>query len=322
MTPVAVPETPRMRGGPGAGTRGSSRLGLGCAPIGNLFAAVPDDDARATVDAAWERGVRFFDVAPLYGHGLAERRLGAALTSHERDAFVVSTKVGRLLRPVDGPPADSLFVDVPAVEPVFDFSRDGVLRSVEASLDRLGLDRLDVVHVHDPDDHAAEALAGAFPTLVGLREEGVVGAVGCGMNQWELLARFVAEVDLDVVLLAGRYTLLDRSGAGLLAACADRGVGVVLGGVFNTGLLVDPDHAPTYDYAPAPGELVDRALRMRDVCTHHGVSLPAAALGFGLRHPAVSSVLVGARSADEVHQAVDAATTAVPDELWATLDAV
>lgn len=297
-----------------------TRLGLGCAALGNLFSAVSDADARATVDAAWQVGIRFFDTAPLYGHGLSERRLGEALRGRPRGDFVVATKVGRLLVPAATTP-ESIFVDVPSLEPVFDFSREATLASIEASLERLGLDRLDVVHVHDPDDHAAEALAGAFPALCALRDQGVIGAVGCGMNQVGLLRRFVDEVDLDGVLLAGRYTLLDRAGADeLLPVCHDRGIAVVLGGVFNSGILADPDNAPTFDYRPAQAALVERARAMRDVCQRRGITLPAAALQFALGHPGVTSVIVGARSAEEI--VTDAAWMAedLPDDLWEELD--
>lgn len=305
------------------GSRGPvvTRLGLGCAPLGNLFAPVSEHDAAATVEAAWQAGVRFFDTAPLYGHGLSERRLGTALSRYRREEFVVATKVGRLLQPPVGTPPVSIFADAPALEPVFDFSRDGVLRSIEASLQRLGLDRIDVVHVHDPDDHEAEALAGAFPALLELREHGVVQAVGCGMNQTEMLDRVVERVDLDCVLLAGRYTLLDRRGAdSLLPRCQERNVGVIIGGVFNSGLLADPDANPTFDYAPAPSALADRARRMRASCERHGTRLPAAALQFALRHPAVTSVVVGARSAAEIRDDVDDAHTPLAPDLWAELE--
>lgn len=298
-----------------------TRLGLGCAPLGNLFQAVADDDAAATVDAAWDAGWRLFDTAPLYGHGLSERRLGAALAGRPRDEYVLSTKVGRLLRPpAAGSTVETIFVDAPDLDPVFAYSRDAVLRSIDESLERLGVDRIDVVHVHDPDDHEQAALDGAFPALIELREQGVVGAVGCGMNQWQMLDRFVDRVDLDCVLLAGRYTLLDPSGGDeLLPHCLDRGVGVVIGGVFNSGLLADPDERATYDYASAPIHLVAQARAMAQVCTAHGVSLTAAALQFALDHPAVTSVLVGARSAAEVHSDATAAAAALPDDLWAEL---
>ena len=298
-----------------------TRLGLGCAPLGNLFQAVADDDAVATVDAAWDAGWRLFDTAPLYGHGLSERRLGAALAGRPRDEYVLSTKVGRLLRPpAAGSTVATIFVDAPDLDPVFAYSRDAVLRSIDESLERLGVDRIDVVHVHDPDDHEQAALDGAFPALIELREQGVVGAIGCGMNQWQMLDRFVDRVDLDCVLLAGRYTLLDPSGGDeLLPHCLDRGVGVVIGGVFNSGLLADPDERATYDYASAPIHLVAQARAMAQVCTAHGVSLTAAALQFALAHPAVTSVLVGARSAAEVHSDATAAAVALPDDLWAEL---
>jgi D-threo-aldose 1-dehydrogenase len=298
-----------------------TRLGLGCAPLGNLFAAITDDQAKATVDAAWDAGIRLFDTAPLYGQGLSEIRLGRALHGRPREEYTLSTKVGRLLRDVPDGPWPSIFVDAPELEPVFAYSRDDTLRSIEESLDRLGVDRLDIVHVHDPDDHEDEALRGAFPALLRLRDQGVIGAVGCGMNQWEMLSRFVERVDLDCILLAGRYTLLDRSGADrLLPRCLERRVDVYLGGVFNSGLLADPDANTTYDYVTASPEVIARARAMRAACERHGISLAAAAIQFGLAHPAVTAVLVGARSADEVRADVADAAVHIPDELWGELD--
>ena len=297
-----------------------TRLGLGTAPLGNLFSTVTDADADATVDAAWDGGIRFFDTAPLYGHGLAERRLGRALAARPRDEFVIATKVGRLLRPSSGTSAPGIFTEVPDLEPVFAYSRDDTLRSIEASLERLGLDRVDVVHVHDPDDHEAEAMIGAFPALIELRDQGVIGAVGAGMNQWEMLDRFVQRVDLDCVLLAGRYTLLDRSGADvLLPRCAGRGVGVVIGGVFNSGLLADPDANTTYDYVASSDSLQARALELQERARSGGVTLRAAALQFALTHPAVSSVVVGARTALEVHDDLADAEVAIPPSLTTEL---
>ncbi len=296
------------------------RLGLGTAPLGNLFTAITDDEATATVAAAWNGGVRFFDTAPQYGHGLSETRLGVALAGYPRDQFVLASKVGRLLRRVEPRPA-SAFIDIPDVDPVFDFSRDGVLRSIEESLTRLGADRLDIVHVHDPDEHEAEALATAFPALIELREQGVIGKVGCGMNQAEMLSRFVERVDLDCLLLAGRYSLLDRKGAALLEQCAARGVEVIIGGVFNSGLLARPEVGATFDYAAAPAALVEQAREMQSVCGEFGVALPAAAVQFALRHPAVGVVLVGARSAEEIEADVAYADTSLPDELWPALEA-
>jgi D-threo-aldose 1-dehydrogenase len=291
-----------------------TEVGLGTAPLGNLFEPLDDDQATATVAAAWETGIRYFDTAPLYGHGLAETRLGAALRGYRRDAFVVSSKVGRLLRPDED--CDPGIFRVPrALAPRFDYSRDGVLRSVDESLIRLGLDRLDVVLVHDPDDHEQEALDGAFPALLELRDQGIVRAIGSGMNQSEMLARFVSRVDLDCVLLAGRYTLLDRSGVGLLDDCAARGVGVIIGGVFNSGILARVDAGATFDYAPATVETRHRASVLGETCARHGVPLPAAALDFALQHPAVSTVVVGARSPGEIRDDVAWARAAIPQAL-------
>lgn len=298
-----------------------TRLGFGGAPIGNLFTPVADAEAAAAVDAAWQHGVRFFDTAPLYGHGLSERRLGAALRARPRAELAIATKVGRLLVADDDPPADG-YVATPPYRPVFDFSYDATLRSLSASLERLGLDRVDVLHVHDPDDHAEEALRGAFRALVRLREEGVVRAIGCGMNQADLLARFARELDLDCVLLAGRYTLLEQPAlAELLPICAARGVSVIAAGVFNSGLLADPSPAATYDYAPAPAALVERARRLAAVCARHGVSLKAAALRFPLAHRAVACVLTGARSAAEMRENASLFAAPIPLALWDALRA-
>ena len=235
---------------------------------------------------------------------------------------MLSTKVGRVLRPAGAERPATIFTDVGDLEPEFDFSRDGILRSLEESLERLGLDRVDVVLVHDPDDHEDDALRHAFPTLLGLRDEGAIAQVGCGMNQHAMLGRFVERVDLDCVLLAGRYSLLDRSGGELLAQCAARGVDVVIGGVFNTGVLVDPDAHPTYDYTAAPDDVLDRARRLQAVCAAHGIALGAAALQFALRHPAVTTVLVGARSAAEVELDVGFAQTPIPDAVLEEIAAI
>lgn len=294
-----------------------TRLGFGAAPIGNLFAAVGDDDAAAAVEAAWRAGVRFFDTAPLYGHGLSERRLGAALAARHRDDVVVATKVGRLLVPDAGPPPDDGFVATPPLRPVFDFSWDATWRSLDESLARLGIDRVDLLHVHDPDDHAEEALGGAFPALRALRSQGVVRAIGAGMNQSALLARFVREAEVDCVLLAGRYTLLEQPAlADLLPLCAERGVSVIAAGVFNSGLLADPSPHATYDYRPAPPAAVERARRLAAICARHDVSLKAAALQFPLAHPAVACVLSGARSAAEIEENARLFATPIPGALW------
>lgn len=295
-------------------------LGLGCAPIGNLYSVVSDEDAAATVSAAYEAGIRYFDTAPLYGHGLSERRLGAVLRRFPRDDYVISTKVGRLVRDDSASPGRRGVFEGVRGEVEWDFSADGVRRSIDESLERLGMDRVDIAFVHDPDDHEPEALAGAFPALVSLRDQGVLRAVGCGMNQTAMLERFVERVDLDCILLAGRYSLLDRSGADrLLPLCAERGVGVVLGGVFNSGVLADPVPGRTYDYAEAPKEILRRAERMRRACDGAGVPLPAAALSHSAGHPAVTTVVIGARNRAELSQDLAAADTPVPAELLASL---
>ncbi|TXK38578.1 aldo/keto reductase [Nonomuraea sp. C10] len=296
------------------------RVGLGAAPIGNLFSAVTDEQARATVDAAWESGVRLFDTAPHYGLGLSERRLGAALRG--RSGYVLSTKVGRLLVPSSSVRRDTQGFDVPGdFERVWDFSRDGVLRSLEESLERLGLPGVDLALIHDPDDHLDQALSEAYPALAELRSQGVVKAIGVGMNQWRAPLRFVRETDLDVVMLAGRYTLLDQSGLPLLDACASRGVRVLAAGVFNSGLLATPEPSGTYDYHPAPPELVDRARRIASVCAAHGVTLPRAAMAFPLRHPATAAIVLGARSPGEVRTNAASMERPVPGALWSELRA-
>jgi len=299
-----------------------TQLGLGTAPLGGLFEAVADDEAHRVVEAAWNAGIRFFDTAPLYGHGLAELRLGAVLSSKPRDEFVLATKVGRLLRAGAPPEPGQAYQGVPPVNPIFDFSYDGVMRSVEESLSRLGLDRIDVLHIHDPDDHFEEALTGAYRALDRLRAEGSIRAVGAGMNQSEMLVRFAREANFDCFLLAGRYTLLDRSGAAeLLPLCAERRIAIIAGGVFNSGILADPRPGATFNYTTAPPELVRRAAKLKAVCDRAGASLKAVAIQFPLRHPAVATVLTGCRSVAEVEQNIQAFQADIPDELWPVLDA-
>lgn len=274
------------------------------------------------VEAAWQAGIRFFDTAPLYGHGLAERRLGEVLRTKPRNEFVLATKVGRLLREGAPPDPSQSYKGVPAVNPVFDFSYDGVMRSVEESLTRLGLDRVDVLHIHDPDDHFDEALTGAYRALDRLRKEGSIKAVGAGMNQAEMPARFAREADFDCFLLAGRYTLLDRTGAlELLPLCEERGIAIIAGGVFNSGILANPGPGATFDYRAAPADLVRQAERLHATCERHGVELKAAAIQFPLRHPAVASVLTGCRSVAEVEENVRMFQVPIPDALWPELNA-
>jgi D-threo-aldose 1-dehydrogenase len=300
-----------------------TELSFGGAAIGGLYTPVSEDDARAAVDAAWDGGIRTFDTAPHYGLGLSERRLGDALRHRPRDQYVISTKVGRLLEPVlpaaDGTVGlDTEGFAIPARHVRrLDYSADGVRRSLEASLGRLGLDRVDIALIHDPDDHGEQALREAYPALERLRAEGVVGAIGVGMNQTAMLTRFVTDTDVDAVLVAGRYTLLDRSAArDLLPAALRRGVAVLAGGVFNSGVLAAPGAGATYNYRPAPEEVIAEATRLAQACARYGVPLRAAAARFPLTHPAVASVLIGARSAAEISEALRLRALDIPAALW------
>lgn len=301
-----------------------SELGFGGSTIGNLSRPIDDDTATAAVDAAWDAGVRYFDTAPHYGLGLSERRLGRALAARPRDRYVLSTKVGRLLEPNDRPTGSDLpaggFAVPDGLRRVFDFSRTGVLRSLESSLDRLRADRVDIVLIHDPDapEHAEQAITQAVPALLKLRDEGVVGAVGLGMNECATPLRAVHETDIDVVMIAGRWTLLDRSAAPLLDACLERGVAVLAAAPYNSGVLAAdrPDRTARYQYRTVDAAMLDRALELAERLTAHGVRLPCAAVQFALRHPAVASVVVGMRSARQVISTVQAFRTPVPDAAW------
>ncbi len=298
-----------------------TQLGLGTAPLGGLFTHVEDDVASAVVRSALDAGLAYVDTAPLYGHGTAERRVGAALAGVDRSTFVLSSKVGRLI--VDNPAGNADgYIDRGATEATFDYTRDGIHRSLEESLVRLGLDSVDILYIHDPDDHEDEALTVAYPALNELREQGIVKAIGAGMNQSRIPTRFVRETDVNAILLAGRYTLLDQSGnEDLLPACLERGASVVIGGVYNSGLLADPKPGATYDYAEAPPELVKRAQELGEICASHGVPLKAAAIQFPLAHPAVATILTGARSVDELDENITMMEYEIPDALWSDLAA-
>lgn len=305
-----------------------SDVGFGGAPIGNLYKPVSDEDALAAVRAAWDGGARYFDTAPHYGLGLSERRLGAALRDQPRDEYVLSTKIGRLLVDNPAPTGSDLAVGGFAVPDTLtrrrDYSRDGVRRSLDGSLDRLGMDRVDIVYVHDAEDHLEQALREAVPALVELREEGVIGAIGAGMNMVEPLVRFVTETDVDAVMLAGRWTLADRTGEPLLAACAERGISLVAAAPFNSGLLSRPYPADDahFDYEPAPADVLDFARRLAAACDAAGTTLPQAAMQFALRYPAVPTVVVGMRTATQSSANLAWATTPVPAALWDELTAL
>ncbi|MFZ5710039.1 MAG: aldo/keto reductase [Pseudomonadota bacterium] len=313
-----------------------TELGFGCAPVGNLFRAVADDEADAAFEAAWASGVRYFDTAPLYGLGLSETRLNRFLRTKPRDAYVLSTKVGRLLRacPPDRRDTPGKWVDVPARNEVYDYSYDGVMRSLEFSLERLGLYRVDILYAHDldmfthgskeaMDRRLAEFMSGGYRALLKLRDEGVIGAFGAGLNEWEPCRWLAERGDFDIFLLAARYTLLDQSSLdSFLPLCAERGIGVVIGAPYNSGILaLGATPGVTFNYAPAPQWAMERTAKIEAVCARHGVRLVDAAFRFPLLHPAVVSVIPGGRNAAEAEANARAAAAAIPPALWADLKA-
>jgi D-threo-aldose 1-dehydrogenase len=307
-------------------------LGFGGAPLGNLFRPIPEADAVGAVAEAYAAGVRYFDTAPLYGHGLSERRMGEVLRGHPREGYVLSTKVGRWLEPCE--PAEAgggAYVGIPPFRIVYDYSAAGARRSLEASLGRLGLDRVDILYVHDIDVRThgadgqparqAEALAGAWPALRQLREEGIVRAIGLGVNEWPVCQALAEVSDPDVFLLAGRYTLLEQTALEtFLPLCARRGIGIVIGGPYNSGILATGAVAgATYDYRPAPEAVLARVRRIEAVCESHDVPMAAAALQFPLAHPAVVAVIPGARTPAEVRQNLALWRDRLPAALWRDL---
>jgi D-threo-aldose 1-dehydrogenase len=306
-----------------------TKLIFGGAPIGGLFTAVSDEAAQATLEAAWAAGIRTFDTAPHYGVGLSERRLGDFLADRPRAEFALCTKVGRLLVPTDQDVAGvDQFYGTPRLARVRDYGREGVIASLEASLERLGVDRVDLALIHDPDEHEQqrEALEQAYPALEELRGAGVLRAIGFAMNYTAPLERFVRETDLDCILVAGRCSLLDASALhSLLPECARRGVAVLVAGVFGSGVLADPRPGARYNYAPASEAVIERATQIRAICASYGVSLRAAAMRFPLRHPEVSAIVVGARSPQEIREDLTDFHASVPDALFdeiAALDPV
>ena len=282
---------------------------MGTAPLATIFWGNDADTAVQTAARALERGIGFFDTAPFYGLGEAEQRLGQALAAAGGERPVIATKAGRLLtHGADG-----------SVDVHFDFGYDAAMQSGESSLERLGVDRVDIVHIHDPDDHIHEALEGTYPALVALRDQGAIGAVSLGTNSVATAAVFLERADLDCMLVAGRYTLLDRSAADLIDACARQGVAYLAAGVFNSGVLARPQAGAWYDYGPASDETLSRASDIDSVCQRHGVSLRAAAVNFPLANPKVAAVVVGMAAPAEVDENLAALRAPVPDELWTDL---
>ncbi len=299
-----------------------TRMGLGGAPLGGLFEDVPEDAAIATVKRALALGLNLIDTAPLYGHGKSEQHIGKALAGVDPAARVLATKVGRVLNPVQPGELEPDEFDHPApFRPVFDFSCDGVMRSFEESLKRLNVEHIDIVHIHDPDNHYTQALEGAYRALDDLRRRGVIVAVGAGMNQAEMLARFAREGDFDCFLLAGRYTLIDHTGLQeLLPLCVRKRIGIIIGGPYNSGVLATGARpGAKFNYADAPPAVLEKVRKVEAICGRHSVSMKAAALQFPLAHPAVAAVIPGARSVAELEENFRLIREPIPADFWAEL---
>jgi D-threo-aldose 1-dehydrogenase len=318
----------------GGAELGFTELGFGAAPLGNLYRPMTEKEARATLDMAWAEGVRYFDTAPLYGLGLSETRLNGFLRAKPRESYILSTKVGRLLQLC--PPAEktrpNAFFETPSRKEIFDYSRDGVLRSLEFSLERLGLDYIDVVYAHDvdvfthgtaeaADQRIREFMSGGYRALLELREQGVIKAFGAGINEWPIAERLAREGDFDVFLLAGRYTLLEQEAlTSFLPYCIEKHIGIVIGGPYNSGILATgPKAGAFYNYAPAPRDILERVRAIEAVCKTHGVKLAEAALRFPLSHPAIVSVIPGGQKASEVRRNAEILQTKIPAALWRDL---
>jgi D-threo-aldose 1-dehydrogenase len=309
-------------------------IGFGTAPLGNLYRPLTERDAQATLDAAWDIGCRYFDTAPLYGLGLAETRLNGFLRRHQAERVLLSTKVGRLLERCSPSERTGIgrFFDTPNRRERYDYSYDGVMRSLEFSLERLGVDAIDILYCHDvdvfthgspeaADKRIAEFMNGGYQALDKLRAEGVVKAIGAGVNEWQICEVLAKAGDFDLFLLAGRYTLLEQDSLqSFLPLCEAKGIGIVLGGPFNSGILATgPTPGAFYNYDPAPAHILERVGSIEAICKAHGVPLAAAALQFPLAHPAVVSVIPGGQSAGELHQNVEALRHPIPSALWADL---
>jgi D-threo-aldose 1-dehydrogenase len=301
-----------------------TRLGLGGGPLAGLFTDVPEDQAVATLRRALNAGVRLFDTAPLYGLGKSETRVGKAFQGVNRDSYVLATKVGRMLVPEEPAKVSATqgeYINTPPVRAVFDFSYEGVMRSHEASLRRLNLDRVDILHIHDPDDHYDEVMRGAYPALHKLREQGAIRAISAGMNQPEMLTRFAKEADFDCFLLASCYTLLVQSALHeLFPLCIQKHIGIILGGPYNSGILATGARpGAKFAYKPATPEIMERVQKIEEVCRAHGVPLKAAALQFPLAHPAVISIIPGSRSEAELDENVRMLSFPIPPAFWSDM---
>ena len=298
-----------------------SRLSLGTAPLAGLFTSVKDDESDALIHTAFDAGINYFDTAPLYGHGSAEIRLGRILRTL-KSPYILETKVGRILNKVEAAEPVPWFPDAdPHIEPVFDYSRDGILRSIDDSLARMGVDHIDIALMHDCENHSEEAINNAYPVLANLRDQGIIEAVGVGLNFVDVAMKIMKAVDLDIALIAGRYTLLDQSaGTALLDYALERQVDITIGGVFNSGVLADPKPGATFEYLPASDEIIKKAQDIRAFLNERDIPLTAAALQFPLRHPAVTSVLTGSRSSAELLSNIADFDRALPENIWTELE--
>lgn len=303
-----------------------TRLGLGCAALGGLYGDIPDEQAYAVVHRALDLGLNLFDTAPLYGSGKSETRIGEVLKTIPRYNFVLCSKVGRVLEPATDEDKDdgtAIFGDLPPLRPVFDFSYDGVMRSFEESLQRLQLDRIDVLHIHDPDDHYQAAMDGAYPAIAKLREQGLISGVSAGMNQWEMLSAFARAGDFDCFLLAGRYSLLEQTSLDdLLPLCEEKNIGILAGGTYNSGILAKgATTGAKYNYGDAPPEIIERAQQLEAVSARHGVDIKAAASQFALAHPVITAIIPGTRQPDRVTENFELLKVKIPGDYWAELRA-
>ena len=320
-----------------------TRLGFGMVSLAGIYEPVSDEQAAVVLDRVWDYGIRYFDTAPLYGYTLGELRLGRFLQTRDPSEYVISTKVGRLMLPtaeVEAHPEwdrdwqalgsidaraelgapDAYFIGGLDFRPVYDYSYDGVMRSVESSFERLGIDRIDALWIHDPDTHWEDAIGGAFPAMAKLREQGVVSSIGAGMNQAQMLARFAREGDFDAFMCAGRYTPIDQIAMDeLFPLCQEKGIAIVIGGAMNSGLLADPRPDSHFNYGPTPPEWLDRALTFKATCERHGVPMRAAALQFPYAHPVVNCLVAGVRTIAHLDDTIANLAFPIPDALWEEL---